>query len=256
MMEYDNYINISIYPDPNLVFQISLKSLPDIKKDCLFVLDSNTLLIPYSTSFDSYHKIKKVYSQLIKEKRLFIPSQVVREFAKNRPKQLTTLFQQLNSKVGWTPNINSIKGSPLLETIGEYKKALNYENKIKSFSSKYSTEIKKILGQIKKWKWDDPLSILYKELFADKYIIVDIMDDVICTKKKINDDLERRTIHDIPPGFKDKKKDDHGIGDLLIWHTIIHLGASKEKNIVFVTSEEKMIGGIKSISIHFTQDMN
>jgi hypothetical protein len=55
----------------------------------------------------------------------------------------------------------------------------------------------------------------------------------------IKADLERRTLHSIPPGYKDKAKPDGGVGDLIIWQTIIKLGKDKNKSVVFVCSEEK-----------------
>lgn len=65
-----------------------LKSVEQVKNKCLFVLDTNALLLPYTTSSKSIDEIKKVYAKLIKEKRLFIPGQVAREFAKNRPEKI------------------------------------------------------------------------------------------------------------------------------------------------------------------------
>ena len=51
-------------------------------------------------------------------------------------------------------------------------------------------------------------------------------------------DWELRSIEKRPPGYKDASKDDGGIGDFLIWKTLLALG-SKGKDIVFVTNEAK-----------------
>lgn len=47
-----------------------------------------------------------------------------------------------------------------------------------------------------------------------------------------------RSVLKRPPGYKDAAKDDGGIGDFLIWKTLLSL-ASKKKDLVFVTNEEK-----------------
>ena len=47
------------------------------------------------------------------------------------------------------------------------------------------------------------------------------------------------TIHHIPPGYKDAGKEDSGIGDLLIWHTILELGKVHKKSVIFVSGDEK-----------------
>lgn len=43
----------------------------------------------------------------------------------------------------------------------------------------------------------------------------------------------------IPPGYKDAAKDDLGIGDFLIWLTILELGSRNQKPLIFVSGEEK-----------------
>ena len=53
------------------------------------------------------------------------------------------------------------------------------------------------------------------------------------------DDHQRRNLNKIPPGYKDGGKDDGGPGDLLIWNTILHVGRSSKKHVMFVTGEKK-----------------
>ncbi|MBK7181195.1 MAG: hypothetical protein IPH82_29115 [Chloroflexi bacterium] len=51
--------------------------------------------------------------------------------------------------------------------------------------------------------------------------------------------MQFRQTHKIPPGYKDAAKDDDGIGDLLIWHTILQVGKERNANVIFVSGEEK-----------------
>jgi hypothetical protein len=43
----------------------------------------------------------------------------------------------------------------------------------------------------------------------------------------------------MPPGYKDGAKADTGIGDYLIWLSLLRIGREKNKDLVFVTGEEK-----------------
>jgi hypothetical protein len=75
---------------------------------------------------------------------------------------------------------------------------------------------------------------LYSQLF-DESVIVDLQLD----KEEIKKDLLRRQVHHIPPGYKDAGKDDSGIGDLLIWYTILELGKVHKKSVIFVSGDGK-----------------
>jgi hypothetical protein len=52
----------------------------------------------------------------------------------------------------------------------------------------------------------------------------------------IKADLSSRVVHSIPPGYKDADKEDGGIGDLLIWYSILEMG-QKGKDVIFVSNE-------------------
>jgi rRNA-processing protein FCF1 len=233
MNNNDIFINNKIYPDATDIFATSVQPIDKAKKDCLFVLDTNALLLPYTTSSKSIDEIKKVYSKLIGAKRLYIPGQVAREFAKNRPEKIKELFQQLNRK---RDKVKSLYGGqyPLLTGIKEYNEAVEQERKIDELLKEYSKTIGLVIDKIKSWTWNDPVSQVYNSLFT-KDAIIDPTFDEEQTKKE----LELRYFHKIPPGYKDESKPDEGIGDLLIWLTIIELAKAQGKDIVFVSGEEK-----------------
>jgi rRNA-processing protein FCF1 len=92
-----------IYPAPSTIFSVQPESLDRIKSDCLVVLDTNTLLAPFDISQQSLGVIERTYRVLITNNRLFIPAQVAREFAKNRPEKLKELHHniaEIKSKSG------------------------------------------------------------------------------------------------------------------------------------------------------------
>ena len=86
----------------------------------------------------------------------------------------------------------------------------------------------KVLDHIQNWTWNDPVSLLYSELFTEQVIF-----DLEYNEEEIREDLERRHLHHIPPGYKDAAKEDSGIGDLLIWHTILEIGETEKDRCHF-----------------------
>ncbi len=231
MKDWDIFITNKIYPNAEKIFALSVKPLERIKDECIFVIDTNSLLIPYKAAPKSLNEIKKVYVKLIEEKRLIIPGQVAREFAKQRPERIKELFKQLEDKKF------KLFGAeyPLLEDIKEYKEVLGFKKEINELHSKYNKSIENLMSEIKKWTWNDPISAIYQELFLPEVVF----DLPKIDEDKVKKELDNRYKHKIPPGYKDQRKKDDGIGDLLIWHTILAIGEEKNKDVVFVSGEEK-----------------
>jgi hypothetical protein len=230
--EFDIFIANFTYPEAAKIFSASLKSLNAIKDNCMVVLDTNALLVPFTTGKESLEQIRKTYKFLVEQKRLVVPGQVAREFAKNRAGKLVELFQQLNRRAS-TPSLQRGK-YPLLESIDDYQESVRLEGQIDDLLRKYRETINKVLDHIRTWTWDDPVSSLYSELFTE-----DVVIDPPFDRDTVRTELTRRQIHGIPPGYKDSSKDDNGIGDFLIWQTILEVGKSQNKSVIFVSGEEK-----------------
>jgi rRNA-processing protein FCF1 len=231
--ELDAFVSESIFPETQPIFTATFKSINEVKHDCLIVLDTNSLLVPYQIGKDSLHHISKTYSKLVDERRLLIPGQVAREFAKNRANKLTDLYQQFNRKASGISQLQ--KGRyPLLESIDAYEKTLKLEKQIDKLINEYKTAIQDVLEHIRNWTWNDPVSVLYSELFKGN-VLIDLKHD----KVKTMEELARRQLHGIPPGYKDAGKEDLGIGDFLIWLTILEVGKTQKRNLLFVSGDEK-----------------
>lgn len=228
-----------IFPDAQAIFSHKLLSVETIKNDCIIVLDTNVLLLPYDTGKSSLDQISKIYKKLIEEKRLVVPGQVVREFAKNRGRKVSELFQQISRK----RNNLSIRNDtyPLLESLKEYQETVKFEEEIIEVLNKYRKSIGKLIDKISDWQWNDPVSELYRELFSK-----DVVFDPILNYEEISKDLLRRNEQKIPPGYKDAEKNDSGVGDLIIWNTILKVAEEKNKNLIFVSGDEKADWQIRS----------
>ena len=231
--KYDVFITRSIYPEAAAVFSARYKSLDEIKADCIVVLDTNTLLVPYSIGKESLEQIKTTYKTLIDTNRLVIPAQVAREFAKNRPRMLTELYDKFSKRRDSQQRLDTGK-YPLLADVPEYQQLLIQQDQINNSIAEYGKLLGSVLEHIQNWFWNDPVSLVYQHLFDNTVIKESLVAD-----EDAKNDLFRSQVHKIPPAYKDAAKDDEGIGDLLIWKTILEVGAKERKSILFVSGEEK-----------------
>lgn len=237
--ESDIFIAQSVYPEAVPIFSFQVKSLEEIKDDCYIVLDTNVLLAPYIIGKEDPGKddllgvCQRIYKSLIEKGCLILPGQVVREFANRRVDKIAELYQQLSDKKAKILRI--AKGKyPLLNSLSEYQEVEHLENEINKKIREYQDAVDKVLAHIQNWQLNDPVRSLYSQLF-DESVVFDPQFD----KEEIKKDLKRRQIHHIPPGYKDAGKGDSGVGDLLIWYTILELGKVHKKSVIFVSGDEK-----------------
>ena len=231
MSDNDIFIANRTFPDAKRMF-IRYKTIDEIKNDCCIVLDTNVLLVPYTVGQSSLEEIRKTYFKLIEKNRLIIPGQVAREFANNRPTKLSELHHQLSQSMN--NDSKELGKYPLLDSIPEYINALKLHEQIKGLYKEYRTNIKAVLDVVKGWRCDDPVSLMYSDLFNPNIINEPVVDEA-----EIKAELAHKKKYKLPPGYKDGTKTDDGIGDLLVWKTILELGASQNKSVIFVSGEEK-----------------
>ena len=230
--EFDIFHHRKVYPRADQIFVTELPSLKSIKDDCIYVLDTNALLVPFSTGSQSLDEISKIFTILKNNGKLKIPDQVAREFADNRPRKIDEMFNALSNKRNGL-NEHSIGSYPLLEGIDCYNKALELEKELAALTRKYRDAIGDVVDTVKNWTWDDPVSTIYRKIFTPE-----VIQCLETEEEKIKSALTYRYMHKIPPGYKDDGKEDSGIGDFLIWLTILEIGKTK-KHVVFVSGDVK-----------------
>lgn len=228
---YDIFTLNKIYPDARDIFIAKYKSLIEIKDECIVVVDTNALLVPFTINQKSLSRVKETYSNLVKEERLVIPGQVAREFAKNRTKKISELFDSLSKKRDHNLRINTGK-YPLLASLDNYNEALKLEKEINDLLKKYSKTLGKVLEHVQEWNWDDRVSELYGEILKECVMDIEINKETI-------EDFKVRLKHKIPPGYKDASKPDNGIGDYLIWKTILEVGHNEKRSVLLVSGDNK-----------------
>jgi hypothetical protein len=92
-----------------------------------------------------------------------------------------------------------------------------------------------LLDRIRSWRWDDPVSELYRSLFTQGVVVEsDLKED------EAKADCKRRSESRLPPGFRDLKKSTNSAGDMLIWHTILTVGRARPAaDVVLISGDAK-----------------
>lgn len=226
------FIKFEKYPNPADTFAFKLKNKKEAFKSCLFILDANVLILPYTANTESLNEIKKVYKHLTSEQRLFIPAQAAREYLDNRATKLSDAQELIHKKQN--QNYQALNKHPLLEEPPEFKEAIKIEKQISDLLKLYRNQLTKVIDVIKTWGWDDPVSEMYHEVLSGT-----VLDDSSLDKAMLLEDLNRRSELKLPPGYKDGNKDLNQAGDLIIWHEILKLASEKQLDITFVSGDEK-----------------
>jgi len=237
MSEKDDSFDIfgieRVFPNADALFSFKIEPLESVREQCDIVLDTNVLLLPYATGPNSLKQIQTIYETLKRSGRLFVPSQVAREFARIRANKLSEILKTLGDKRSQIQK-PSIGRYPLLERLSEYSEVVKVEKQLGEQVKAYQEALSRLLDAIRKWGWNDPVAELYREVFN-----LDTIRAPSQSKEEIETELKYRITNKIPPGYKDASKDDRGVGDLLIWMTILEIGAERQKPLLFVTGEEK-----------------
>ncbi|WP_405604223.1 PIN domain-containing protein [Polaribacter sp. Asnod1-A03] len=224
-----------VYPEPDKIFSETFSGANKLLKDSIIILDTNVLLIPFDTNDKNLQEIKNIFLKYKSKNRLFIPARVAREFANNRATKIGDVFLQVRqTKEKLNSGNFKINQYPILEKNKDYielKKQFEDIQKLIKLSRK---NLENIESHIREWTWNDNVSIAYKEIFTPE-IIIEVKKDVT----EIEKDLAFRIAYKIAPGFKDSKKPDDGVGDLIIWQTILEIAKEHNKNVVFVTNDQK-----------------
>ncbi|WP_166820084.1 PIN-like domain-containing protein [Thalassoroseus pseudoceratinae] len=231
------FLRDDVYPDAASLISFQPKSVDELAKTGLVVPDTNVLLLLFKTDARSINEVSKVFKSLAVEKRLYLPGQVAREFVTHRGDHLLAPLQAFErAQSDWGKAV--IPRYPFLEGQQEYDECHELCDKLKE----QVKLVRKKLGQIKRvisnYSWDDPVSNLYRECFPVESVI-DPAGATDFDREKTYQEVVRRSELKIPPGYKDAGKDDGGIGDYLIWLTLIQLGKEEHKSVLFISGDEK-----------------
>ncbi len=220
-----------IFPDPVDLLRSSLVAgVADL--DVLVAIDTNALLLPYAIGKDDLGALAATYKKLADEGRLFLPARSAREFIKHRDRKIAELLKtiaDLSSRI-------SVEGvvSPILEGLDGYEELKKAGQDLADGRKAYLKALGRIRTGVTAWRGNDPVTTLYAEVFTTGNVIEHQEE-----REALQAEWADRLAYKIPPGYKDGGKADTGIGDFLIWKALLRIGREKQKDLVFVTGEEK-----------------
>lgn len=222
-----------VFPVPSAIFSTKTPRANQIFDDAIVALDANILLAPYQVSKQSFDEISAIYRRLTSSNRLYVPEQACREFAKNKGLKLIDVHKQLNNFVSKLHKPDTLD-CPMLQGNSHFQDLKSISAEILDAHRRYLKAANLLKKSLTEWSWSDVVSDLYCDIFtADNIVSFDLKES------DFRDDLQWRCKHKVPPGYNDENKIDSGMGDLAIWYTLINLGKTKNKAIIFVTNERK-----------------
>lgn len=198
-------------------------------------LDTNILLAPYGVRSGSFAEIIGVLGKLAHSNRLIVPGQVAREFARNRPSKFSDLVQRFNeasSKLGNA--IPRIASYPLLADRDAYQALLTAHDAASAALDNYKKAVTEAREDLIHLAANDPIQEGYRTVLRKDVIVDPRFDEDI-----LSQEASSRARENIPPGYKDSGKEDFGLGDFVIWKTLLGAAAGSCRDLVFVTEEKK-----------------
>jgi transposase-like protein len=223
----------TLLPDATAAFAVQKLSAASVLPQADVVLDTNVLLLPYRAGTSSLKQIEAALTPLRDSGRLFVPGRVAREFTRLRPTKLAELLQALSDQSSRVVALDE-PAYPLLKDLPEYRELVDAVGALRTARATFVKAVGALRNSILSWEGNDPVSAAYSRLFTPACV-----RDPTFNKPEVLKDLRRRAEHEIPPGYKDASKSDGGVGDLLIWWTILDLGRDRKRPLIFVTGEEK-----------------
>ncbi len=222
----DLYPSVSDLLRPSLV-----KGASD--PNVLIVLDTNVLLLPFKVGGREFSEIKAVFTKLAEEGRLRVPDRVIREYLKNRDTHLGSILKSVQDKASAVLNVGG-NLPHFFKDLDVANPVLDADVHLKQAGRDYAKALQPLIDQMKAWRGDDPVTLSYQKIFGGEVVVKYEAD-----RAQVAQDWKARLDKKVPPGYKDAGKPDKGIGDFLIWLTILEIGNSSQKDVIFVTGEEK-----------------
>lgn len=205
-----------------------------IWSDCIFAVDANVLLNLYRYSADTRLELVKALDSI--KMRVFLPHQAAKEFLRSR------LGVTAGQAEEYSKAIKVVK--ELLETLSNKKKHPFLPD---AELPKFEALATSLCGQLEAQK-----SAVLQRLVSDE--ILDYAVDLFTAKtgtafdgtrlKAVETEGLQRYQNEIPPGYRDGKKDGSGdlsrkFGDLIVWKQIIEKAKAETKPFIFITDDKK-----------------
>lgn len=230
--EPDSFAYLRRFPDALDLFRFHAPSLEGVFASAVVVLDTNALLVPYKVGRSSLSEVARVLKLLKDQQRLMVPDHVLREFAINRIRRISDLYDSIHKRR--SQSILEHHDYPILNEIEEYLRMAELRKDLAKKKNEHDKAARQLMSKMKEWNWDDPVQGRYE----------DVIDAAVVAKLEASiDDLEQeyrqRVSRSEPPGYKDESKQENAAGDFLVWKSILERAGQNPCHIVLVSADQK-----------------
>lgn len=237
---------------------LTKKELDDLLKSGTIVFDTNVLLDLYRLSNPSREDWLKTLASI--KDRVFMPYRIGYEFIKNRQSVIRTEKIE-NENILKFIDVEFAKLETLFKSNSRIKDHVPLMMKSKNdFLSAVQKEIEAYPDFLDDDKIFESLAVVFSKKTGEDFSAQNIAEI-----EKLGEERFRKLI---PPGFKDNNKKDPNdkFGDLILWKQILNFSKTKNKDIIFVTRDEKedwweivkgqKIGPHFLLRVEFTKETN
>lgn len=222
--------------NPIEVLNLQGHTLEAMKDQCNFAFDTNVILDVMRLRGNSTEFVVNTFQRLKKENRIFLPSQVLREFLRIRGTILQNAHQRLSKDSDETRH-SPIYDYPLFSQNKNFLKLLEADQQLLDLIQSRKKLIQSMQSELSEWVWNDPISELYRMVFTKENVIE--FDEQTSGSRSVVDIHKEFRSERRPPVIVDASKTDGGIGDLVVWLELKQLALTTKKPLVFVTNEKK-----------------
>lgn len=201
-------------------------------ENCIFVFDTNVLLNLYRYTKKTREILLEALEKL--NSRIWMPEHVAYEFMKNRPE---VVFEVIDGYDKFGKKIESF--------LSTCREELRLENN--------TSEIDKLKKLLNEWLDEVRGRNLEVQSLSDDFILrrlLGLFDGRVGEPfeekemKQISQEGKERYEKEIPPGYKDAKKqmgkvENNIYGDLIVWKQILRYAKENKRDVIFVTSDQK-----------------
>lgn len=215
-------------------FRPTSDELTALWRDSTFAIDANVLLNLYRYSTETRKELESALRSV--QEKLFVPNQAAREFLRSR---LSVTASQADE---YTKAVKTI--TDLASTLQNKKKhPFLPENELPTFKQQVDRLVKLLEQQrdvlLTRMTKDEVLDFIQE--ISDQRTGQPFTDEALA---ELAVDGEKRYAAEVPPGYKDGKKEATAdpyrkFGDLIVWKQLIARAKIDKRSLIFVTDDKK-----------------
>ncbi|MGI8381641.1 PIN-like domain-containing protein [Priestia megaterium] len=208
------------------------KPIDDILGNAVVFIDTNVLLSAYQWREVTVKEVISALKILNNEGRLKIPLQVIKEFARNRPKEIVMRLNELEEAISRLQSPGALTQKvPMLEGVEKFEEVKELQHNYEEGLNSYRKGLMELRDDLKSLFYEDHILSQLQEIFKTAVF----NPEGIKSEADLIKVAEKRFKDQIPPGYKDSPKEDNSAGDYIIWANILQL----KQDVIFVSNEKK-----------------